>query len=249
MTPEQISALVASGESETLELKATTRTRREAAATVCAMLNRRGGYVLFGVTPESVIVGQQVSDRTLEEVSAEIQRIDPPAFPEIERVRVSGDLEVVAIRVSRGASPPYQYRGASYRRVGNTTRTMSVDEYNRMLFERMHNERRWENQPATGWTVDDLDTVEIRNTVAEAVRIGRLNEPGSREPEELLRGLGLIREGVLFRAAAALFGNAERLESEMPQCLLRVARFRGLDRSPVQWQRLHAPGERGTLPA
>ncbi len=52
------------------------------------MLNRRGGYVLFGVTPEGIIVGQQVSERTLEEVSAEIQRIDPPAFPEIERVRV-----------------------------------------------------------------------------------------------------------------------------------------------------------------
>ena len=28
-----------------------------------------------------------------------------------------------------------------------------------------------------------------------------------------------------------LFGNAERLAFEMPQCLLRVARFRGLDRS------------------
>lgn len=27
-----------------------------------------------------------------------------------------------------------------------------------------------------------------------------------------------------------LFGRAERLEVEMPQCLLRVARFRGLDR-------------------
>ncbi len=72
---------------------------------------------------------------------------------------------------------------------------------------------------------------EVRNTVAEAVRIGRLNEPGSREPEDLLRGLGLLRDGVLFRAAAVLFGNVERLEFEMPQCLLRVARFRGLDRS------------------
>ena len=108
---------------------------------------------------------------------------------------------------------------------------MSADEYNRMLFERMHTERRWENQPATGWTVDDLDIAEIRNTIAEAVRIGRLNEPGSREPEELLRGLGLMHDGVLFRAAAALFGKAEQLECDMPQCLLRVARFRGLDRS------------------
>ena len=72
---------------------------------------------------------------------------------------------------------------------------------------------------------------EIRNTVAEAVRTGRLNEPGTREPEDLLRGLGLLREGVLLRAAAVLFGNSARLEFELPQCLLRVARFRGLDRS------------------
>ncbi len=63
------------------------------------------------------------------------------------------------------------------------------------------------------------------------MRIGRLSEPGSREPEDLLRELGLLQSGVLFRSAAVLFGYAERLESEMPQCLLRVARFRGLDRS------------------
>ena len=118
MTSEEIAALSTAGESETLEFKATTGTRREAAATVCAMLNQHGGHVLFGVTQEGVI-GQHVSERTIEEVSAEIQRIDPPAFPEIERVRVSDDREVIAVHVSRGSSPPYLYRGTSYRRVGN----------------------------------------------------------------------------------------------------------------------------------
>ena len=231
MTLDQVTALASTGESETLEFKATTGTRREAAATVCALLNQRGGHVLFGVAPDGRVVGQRVSERTIEQVSAEIQRIEPPAFPKIERIQVLGDLEVIAVRVSPGASRPYQYRGASYLRVGNTTQAMSAEEYNRILFERMHNERRWENQPADGWTVDDLDLEEVRNTVAEAVRIGRLNEPGGRDPGDLLRGLGLLRGGVLFRAAAVLFGNAERLECEMPQCLLRVARFRGLDRS------------------
>ena len=105
--------LVASGESETLEFKTTTGTRREAVATVCAMLNQRGGHVVFGVSPDGAAVGQQVSERTLEELGAEIQRIDPPAFPEIERVRLSGGLEVVAVHVGCGASSPYQYRGAS----------------------------------------------------------------------------------------------------------------------------------------
>ena len=231
MTPEVILALATKRESETLEFKLTTGTRREAAATVCAMLNHRGGHVLFGVTLGGEVVGQQVSDRTMEEVSAEIQGIDPPAFPEIERVRVAEGLEVITVSVNQGSARPYQYRGTAYRRVGNTTVTMSAEEYNRMLFERMHGEQRWENQPATGWTVEDLDVAEVRNTVAEAVRTGRLNEPAGRQPEDLLRGLGLLRDGVLFRAGAVLFGKSDRLEFELPQCLLRVARFRGIDRS------------------
>ncbi len=230
MNMGEISVLASTGESETLEFKTTTGTRREAAMTVCAFLNQRGGQVMFGVTGAGVVAGQQVSERTIEELSAELRQIDPPAFPTVERVPVDGDREVIVVNTSQGASRPYTYRGSAYRRVGNTTLAMSAEEYNRMLFERMHSEHRWENQPAAGWSIDDLDMVEIRRTVAEAVRRGRLEEPVSGEPSDLLRGLGLLRDGVLLRAAAVLFGSAERLEFEMPQCLLRVARFRGTDR-------------------
>ena len=227
---ELISTLACSGESETLEFKATTGTRREASMTVCAFLNQGGGQVLFGVTRASVVAGQQVSDRTIEELSAELRLIDPPAFPTVERVPADGGREVIVVSTGQGASRPYTYRGSAYRRVGNTTLAMSADEYNRMLFERMHSEQRWENQPAPGWSVDDLDVAEIRRTVAEAVRRGRLEEPVSGDPSDMLRGLGLLRDGVLLRAAAVLFGSTVRLEFEMPQCLLRLARFRGLDR-------------------
>ena len=176
MNIDQITTLASSSESETLELKATTGTRREAAMTVCAFLNKRGGQVLFGVTQDGAVVGQPVSERTIEELSAELQQVDPPAFPTVERITVEGDREVIIISTSQGASRPYSYRGSAYRRVGNTTLAMSADEYNRMLFERMHSEQRWENQPADGWTIDDLDEAEIRRTVGEAVRRGRLEE-------------------------------------------------------------------------
>lgn len=43
MTLDQIIALTASGESETLELNETTGTRWEAAMTVCVFLNQGGG--------------------------------------------------------------------------------------------------------------------------------------------------------------------------------------------------------------
>lgn len=231
MTPGELATIVAGGESEAVEYKATTGTRREAAATLCAMLNGRGGHVLFGVTPDGDIVGQQVGARTIEELVSELCRIEPPVSPEIERVRVAGDREAIIVHTPPGPAAPYRYRGVAYRRVGSTTQTMPAEEHNRILVERLHHEQRWENQPAKGWSIDDLDVAEIRNMVAEAVHIGRLNEPGSREPEDLLRGLGLLRDGVLSRAAAVLFGNAERLEFEMVQCLLRVARFRGTGRS------------------
>ena len=230
MTLEIITTLAASGESEALEFKETTGTRREAAMTVCAFLNQGGGQVLFGVTPSGDVVGQQVGERTIEEMSAELGRIEPPAFPAVERVPVGEGRDIIVVSAAQGASRPYTYRGSAYRRVGNTTLAMSAEEYNRMLFERMHSEQRWENQPTAGWSVDDLDVGEIRRTVAEAVRRGRLEEPVSGEPSDMLRGLGLLRDGVLLRAAAVLFGSTERLEFEMPQCLLRVARFRGLDR-------------------
>lgn len=230
-TPEQIAEWVAVGESETLELKLNTRTRREATQTMCAMLNHRGGRVLFGVTPEGNVHGQQVSDQTIEEVSAEIQRIEPPVFPAIERVSVGSSREVLVVQVTQGHMKPYTYKGTAYRRVGNTTLEMSRDAQDQVLIERVHSDQRWENQPATGWSVDDLDLSEILLTVEESIRRGRVSDPGTRDPEELLRGLGLVKDGVLLRAAVVLFGKTERVELEMPQCLLRVARFRGIDRA------------------
>jgi ATP-dependent DNA helicase RecG len=231
MTPEQIATWAAVGESETLEYKRTTGERREAARTVCAMLNHRGGRVLFGVEPDGRVLGQQVSDHTLEEVAQELRAIDPPVFPTIDRVDVGKGHEVVAVSVATGQNGPYSYRGQAYRRVGNTSLALSRDEYNRMLLERLHGEHRWENEPADGWTVGDLDEPEIVRTLEEAIRRGRADDPGTRDPVEILRGLGLMKDGVLLRAALVLFGREERLAAVFPQCLLRVARFAGTDKT------------------
>ena len=135
--PDDISALIAAGESETLESKETTGTPRDATITVCAFLNQCGGQVLFGVTQDGTVAGQPISERTIEELSAGLREIDPPAFPTVERVSASGDREVIVVSTSQGPLRPYTYRGNSYRRLGNTTLAMSADEYNRMLFERM----------------------------------------------------------------------------------------------------------------
>jgi ATP-dependent DNA helicase RecG len=195
------------------------------------MLNHRGGRVLFGIEPDGRIIGQMVSDHTIEEVAQELREIDPPVFPSIERVDVAAGRQVLVVTVSQGSNRPYSYKGQAYRRMGNTTPELSGHEYQRMLLERLHGERRWENEPAEGWSVADLDAAEIIRTLEESIRRGRVEDPGVRDPAEVLRGLGLMRDGQLLRAAAVLFGKAERLETTMPQCLLRVARFRGRDKT------------------
>jgi ATP-dependent DNA helicase RecG len=231
MDPAQLQALVALGESETLELKKTTGERREAMHDLCALLNHRGGRVLFGVEPTGRILGQQVADRTLEEVAQEIQQIEPTVFPQIDRIDVRPGLQVVSVQVTAGQNRPYSYKGQAYKRVGNTSPKMSRDEYNRILIERFHGERRWETEPAGGWTVADLDITELTRTLDEAIRRGRMSDPGTRDPLEVLRGFGLLKDDQLLRAAVVLFGKQQRLEAEYPQCLLRAAKFRGTDKT------------------
>jgi ATP-dependent DNA helicase RecG len=108
---------------------------------------------------------------------------------------------------------------------------MPQPQYERRLLERMHGTHRWENRPAEGITVEDLDHAELLRTIEEAIRGHRMNDPGTRNPKELLLGLGLIHEGRLLNAAVVLFGKTNRLLPHYPQCLLRMARFRGRDKT------------------
>lgn len=230
-TLPQIEPWVKAGESEVMEFKRTTGEQRSGTQTLCGMLNNRGGRVLFGVEPSGKIVGQMVSDQTTEQLAQELTAIDPPVFPTIDRVPVTADRQVIVVSVTKGSNRPYSYRGQAYRRVGNTTQKLSGEEYHRLLLERLHGETRWENEPASGWSIADLETAEIVRTLEESIRRGRADDPGVRDPAEILRGLGLMRDGQLLRVAPVLFGRAERLEALLPHCLLRVARFRGRDKT------------------
>ena len=113
MTPEQVAALSAKGEamSETLELKRSTRLLKEGTQSVCAMLNHKGGYVLFGVEDDGRVIGQQIGNRTIEEVTQELRIIEPPIFPAIESVLLDNGLSVIAVTVHAGQNRPYSYQG------------------------------------------------------------------------------------------------------------------------------------------
>lgn len=167
-----LQSLIAAGESTTLELKKSTAEKDRACRTLCAMANGQGGQVVFGVTPAGKLVGQKVTDRTLEELAQEFQGFEPPLFPQLQRLPLlegeASGLEVLLVRVDRATHAPVSFRGVPYERVLNTTRAMPRATYQRLLLEALHATARWETEPAAGWTADQLDSQEMVLTLEEA---------------------------------------------------------------------------------
>lgn len=113
MKLDKLKHLILNGESETLEFKKSTGQRSEAARTACALLNGLGGVITFGVSDKGELLGQQVSNKTLEDLSVELRRIEPPAFPEIETIGVEDEKKVIVVRVN-GERGTYTYDGRPY---------------------------------------------------------------------------------------------------------------------------------------
>jgi len=218
--------LIAQGESETLELKRSTAELRRAGETLCAFLNGEGGQVLIGVAPDGKIIGQQVSDNTLRDIAAMLGRFEPPARIEMERVDIGNGRTVVVLDApSAREHAPFIFEGKPYRRVGSTTIVMAQDEYARLLLDRNHSRHRWENQPAVGVRLEDLDHEEILRTRQTAIEQRRLSAGTSMDVGDILDRLGLRIDGRITQAAQMLYGT--KFLPDYPQGLLKLGRFRG----------------------
>lgn len=102
---------------------------------------------------------------------------------------------------------------------------MSQDEYARLLLDRGHSRHRWENQPAVGVHLEDLDREEILRTRATAIEQRRLSAGTSMEVGDILDRLGLRVDGEVTQAAQILYGT--KFLPDYPQALLKLGRFRG----------------------
>ncbi|MBI4641003.1 MAG: ATP-binding protein, partial [Candidatus Tectomicrobia bacterium] len=81
-----IKRITSGGESEVLEFKKSTGQLTRAAETLCAFLNAQGGTVIIGIAPDGKIVGQQVSDKTQQDIAniLDQRQLRAPAFKLLE---------------------------------------------------------------------------------------------------------------------------------------------------------------------
>ncbi len=89
MTIDEIRALVVADESRTLELKKSTGELKDGMHSACAFLNTAGGWLIFGVAPKSLkIVGQEVTDKTQQEIAQALAGLEPTVHVHVEYVDV-----------------------------------------------------------------------------------------------------------------------------------------------------------------
>jgi len=236
MNKETMERIVRTGESETVEFKKSTAQLRPAMETLCGMLNRFGGQVLFGVSPEGRIVGQSVSDKTFRGVSELIRHLEPPVYIAQSRVELDNGKEILILQTTPNLEQrPYVFEGRPYQRIGSSTSIMPQKTYQRLIEERSNNLFRWENKLAPDYSFQDLDREEIFRTIRLGIQAGRIPESIGNDVPDILNRLGLVKNNKLSNAGVVLFGTT--FLPNFPQCHLRLAHFRGINKSSFLDQR------------
>lgn len=190
-------------EDETMEFKKSTSEMQEAMVSMCAMLNKHGrGTILFGVAPNGELLGLDVAQDTLRNISMRVyESITPRIIPSVNAVSAEGK-EFIEVTF-KGEERPYSCKGTYYIRSADEDRLLPAGEL-RQMFEYGKNDT-WDSR-LSGLGMDEIDVRSLKSFYDKAIASGRLKDPDF-EPNRLLEKLGLAKDGELTNAAVLLFSK------------------------------------------
>ena len=191
-------------ESETLEFKKTTGEMKEAMVSISSILNKHGiGTLYFGVKSNGDVIGQDVSESSMRDVSRSVyESIRPQIYPAIEEV-VLEEKHLIKVEFS-GENAPYSAAGRYYLRTADEDREVSPEEL-REFFSANKYRGKWE-KANSGITSKQIDKQAIRGFWQKAIAAGRLPE-GRYTCPLILKRYGLVTGEYLTNAGEALFGT------------------------------------------
>ena len=140
LTAESVLALIAAGESATLEFKQNLPKDQILGETICAFandINATGlpSYLLLGVRNDGSVCGVDPTDTALQRL-AQLRTdgcITPTPSMTVEVCRL-GEGSIIALKVEPSDSPPVRRNGSAFVRVGAVT-TRATPEEERLLVE------------------------------------------------------------------------------------------------------------------
>ena len=200
-------------ESETLEFKKTTGELKEAVISVASILNKSGkGELYFGIKNDGTVLGQQIGDATMRDVSKALSdNLKPQIFPTIDMVAID-DKYCVRVAFSGSQFPYYAY-GRAYIRVADEDKQMSPEELELFIIKKHEQLSNWDSSPS------DIDLSGIDANVLKKY-IGRANEAGRLDyrytnREDILGRLKLIKSNAVSNTAEIMFGKDPEIEMQM----------------------------------
>ncbi len=219
-------------ETETLEFKKSTGELKEGIISIGAILNKhQKGELYFGVRPDGTPIGQEISEKTLRDISQAISNhIEPQIFPEIQTVRIDGK-ECILVRFE-GYNTPYFAYDVARIRVADEDKVLSQQELVAYLRKQDGAEDAWERR-VSSFLVEQVDGKLVERYIErghEAKRIefeyadktSALNKLLLTEGEHLLNaGMVLFCESMYAELQMAIFAGTERLT------FLDIQRHRG----------------------
>lgn len=201
-------------ETEQIEFKKSTGELKEGVISVASILNKHGsGELYFGVKNNGDVIGQNISDTTLRDISRSIsEHIRPMIYPLVEK-RNYGDKTVAYVKFE-GNRAPYLAYNVPRIRVADEDKTMDQNTYHDMLSERDAS-KPWELQ-VSKYTVKDIIEKDFKLYLRRAKEAGRITFD-SEEAAVVLDKLELLAEdGVhLLNAGAVLFCDSSMNDVQM----------------------------------
>ena len=123
-------------ETEILEHKKSTGELKEGIISLASMLNKNGyGTLYFGTSNNGDVIGQQIGDSTLRDVSQGIaNHLKPQVIPTIIHELFDGK-NVVKVYV-QGSNSPYSAHGKYYMRSADEDRELSPEQLRALMFKK-----------------------------------------------------------------------------------------------------------------
>ena len=190
-------------ETETLEFKKTTGELKEGIISIAAMLNKhQKGELYFGIKPDGTPMGQEVTEKTLRDISQTIHNhISPQIFSEIKTVTINGK-ECIHVRFE-GYNTPYFAYDVARIRVADEDKTISQQELVDYIKKASGMEDTWECS-ISKYTVDDVEEKSVIKYVERKQAAKRITFEYA-DKYSALNKLLLIDGNYLLNAGMVLF--------------------------------------------
>ena len=200
-------------ETEQIEFKKSTGELKEGVISIASILNKHGsGKLYFGVKNNGDVIGQQISDSTLRDVSQAIgNHIKPTIYPVVEEERF-GNESVVKVTFE-GTQQPYLAYNIPRIRVADEDLVMEQPAYEAMMRKRDNISYSWESQ-VSKYSIGDIDQSVFNDYLKRAKTVGRISFDND-DPKGVMTKLELTDGDHLLNAGAALFVNSGINELQM----------------------------------